>query len=85
MIVLFLHFLIDLVVSSIKGSYCGPMFLHDAFPLNGKLALPLVKMRFFEKDLESLLIWSGTPYLEKTAYGKAKSGSGVRLLIGKVR
>ena len=53
----------------------------------------------FRKDLESPLIFvlflrenkirkktlSVTPYLEKMVYGKPKLGSGVRLLIGKVR
>ena len=53
----------------------------------------------FRKDLESPLIFvlylkknkirkktlSVTPYLEKTVYEKPKSGTGVRLLIRKVR
>ena len=54
---------------------------------------------FFKNDLESSLIYlffkkvnkirkktlSVTPYLEKVVYEKSDWGSGVRLLIGKVR
>ena len=71
-----------------------PLDWHDSF------FVYLVKSMIFRKDLESPLIFvlfflrenkirkktlNVTPYLEKTVCKKPKLGSGIRLLIGKVR
>ena len=49
------------------------------------LELPLIFILFFFKGKQNKKkTLSVTHYLEKTVYGKPKSGTGVRLLIGNV-
>ena len=79
---------------------CGPRILAHALPLDGELASYLKIIYFLENDLESPLIFvlffkrvkkirnktlSVTPYFGKGGLWKTGSGSGVRLLIEKVR
>ena len=96
-----LKFKLDPQTSLAKSPFYGPHISLEAFPLKGETCffIYLVKNMIFRRDLESLLIFvlflrknkirkktlSVTPYLEKTVYGKPKSGPGVKLPIGKVR
>ena len=58
-----------------------PAFSHDVFSLDDAICFFYLFIEKYDFQKKTLSV---THYLEKTVYGKPKSGTGVRLLIGNV-
>ena len=59
---------------------CGPRISAHALPLDGELDFYFKRVNKIRKKTLSV-----TPYFRKGGLRKIRSGSGIRLLIGKVR